>query len=218
MLHATGSGSMLQRRPSCLTGLIASRHRYTLPTLPWEQCPILFVFVLVLVMASVIATTSPPQFPYALIHGTKKQYKSDVHVHTIIHQNMNGTSNLPKLLACLALGTQGYMYMYCSLPHVIAHPCLIAQPPMTYYSGVDQSVWSALSILGPWLVSTRELTWDTYMELSTCTLLLHYQLWNTASGCIKEIFLQVVVYITESVDSVCRDGTDMPYVAIQTEA
>ncbi len=24
--------------------------------------------------------------------------------------------------------------------------------------------------------------------------------------------------ITESVDSVCRDGTDMPYVAIQTEA
>ncbi len=24
--------------------------------------------------------------------------------------------------------------------------------------------------------------------------------------------------VTESVDSVCRDGTDMPYVAIQTEA
>ncbi len=29
---------------------------------------------------------------------------------------------------------------------------------------------------------------------------------------------RVSVIITESVDSVCRDGTDMPYVAIQTEA
>ncbi len=28
----------------------------------------------------------------------------------------------------------------------------------------------------------------------------------------------VITNITESVDSVCRDGTDMPYVAIQTEA
>ncbi len=27
-----------------------------------------------------------------------------------------------------------------------------------------------------------------------------------------------LLHITESVDSVCRDGTDMPYVAIQTEA
>ncbi len=26
------------------------------------------------------------------------------------------------------------------------------------------------------------------------------------------------ICITESVDSVCRDGTDMPYVAVQTEA
>ncbi len=39
---------------------------------------------------------------------------------------------------------------------------------------------------------------------------------NKLKGFHMEVLMLDV--ITESVDSVCRDGTDMPYVAIQTEA
>ncbi len=50
------------------------------------------------------------------------------------------------------------------------------------------------------------LTWDVYIAWT------HFSLtWG--------VYMEVLILgITESVDSVCRDGTDMPYVAIQTEA
>ncbi len=45
------------------------------------------------------------------------------------------------------------------------------------------------------------------------------QLYQLGWYSVKRFHLRLVgTTITESVDSVCRDGIDMPYVAIQTEA